>query len=206
VPVNTVMVKSILSAQPHARVGISHGGLHLPRGYGVPIVLGGPLTSKFSGHAESTSLIARIEAENSEIDFPSFSHADAFAVGSDLVSDGMSAGAPIAISFVFGEQRVFHAALAGTNADNDVWLDRKLRVVARHNAPSLLVGERLRAVGLDTAQLASPAALFLPAPGGGFPLRVRGSLVGGVAVSGLTELEDHDIVVGALRRFLHKRS
>ncbi len=153
-----------------------------------------------------TSLIERIEAENTEIDFPSLSYADAFAIGSDLVRQGQAAGSPIAVSMMFGEQRVFHAALAGSNADNDLWLDRKLRVVARYNAPSHLVGERLRAVGLDTAQLGAAGSLFLPAPGGGFPLRVRGSLVGGIALSGLTDLEDHDLVVAALRRFLHAGS
>ena len=149
-----------------------------------------------------TSLIERLEAENAEIDFSSLSHADAFTIGSDLVREGVAAGSPIALSIVFGEQRVFHAALAGSSADNDLWLERKLRVVARYNEPSHLVGERLRAVGLDTAQLAAAGSLFLPAPGGGFPLRVRGSLVGGIALSGLTDLEDHDLVVAALRRYL----
>jgi len=153
-----------------------------------------------------SSLIERLAAENAEIDFSSLSHADAFTIGSDLVREGMAAESPIAVSIVFGEQRVFHAALAGSNADNDLWLERKLRVVARYNEPSHLVGERWRAKGRDIVELAAPGSLFLPAPGGGFPLRVRGSLVGGIALSGLTDLEDHDLVVAALRRHLQLSS
>jgi uncharacterized protein (UPF0303 family) len=35
--------------------------------------------------------------------------------------------------------------------------------------------------------------------GGAFPLRVRGSLIGAVGVSGLAQEDDHDLVVEVLK-------
>ena len=143
-------------------------------------------------------LLPLLEAQNSTIGFGSFGYEDAFALGSSLVTRARAEDLAVTISITFGEQRVFHAARPGTSADNDDWLARKFRVVTRYNAPSFLIGTRARAKGSNWHESTglSPA-LYMP-HGGAFPLRVNGSLIGILGVSGLPQRDDHDLAVWAL--------
>src|SRR6476469_7711928 len=75
-------------------------------------------------------------AEENSIDFDSFSHADAWALGSAMVTTATERGSPVAIAIALGEQRVVHAALKGSSATNDDWLRRKFNAVYKHNCPS----------------------------------------------------------------------
>jgi uncharacterized protein (UPF0303 family) len=137
-------------------------------------------------------------------EIPEFTRLDlevVWRIGSDLVERCLRDGHAVTICAKIGQQRVFHAALPGTSADNDAWVDRKLRVVERFGVPSLMVQERYasspsdfyRDFGLDPA-------LFAPA-GGAVPLIAAGVVVGGLAVSGLASEDDHGIALAALRRF-----
>ena len=151
-----------------------------------------------SADLADADLIARLERQNASIGFTSFTHDDAFALGRDIVGRATAADLAITTTILFGTQRVFHSARPGTSADNDEWLARKARTVARFNAPSLLVGTKLRVAGADFFEVFGlDRALYSPA-GGGFPLRVSGSLVGFVGISGLSQHDDHDLVVAAL--------
>lgn len=134
-----------------------------------------------------------------EPDFASFTHDDAWRVGSALVASCRAEELPVTISLHLGEQRVFHAALPGTSADNDVWALRKTRVVRHFDRSSHAVGE---GIGGDVATFLAvfglPAADYAPT-GGAVPIRVRGTLVGVLAVSGLESSQDHDRATAALR-------
>lgn len=124
----------------------------------------------------------------------------AWRVGSRLVQSCRRAQQPVTIAVWVGEQRAFHAALPGSSADNDSWVERKARVVRRFGRPSLAV--ELDLAGDDVAgfYLSSglSAAEFAPS-GGAVPVVVRGTAVGVLAVSGLTSAEDHELAVAALR-------
>jgi uncharacterized protein (UPF0303 family) len=133
------------------------------------------------------------------IRFESFDLGDAWRVGSRLVELGLARGLPIAVSIMFGEQRVFHAGLPGSSADNDGWLERKFRVVRRFGNSSLAVGARFQANNGDFRTDSNLDPGTPSAYGGAFPLRVRGSLIGMVGVSGLPHLEDHALVVEVLK-------
>ncbi|MFC9553050.1 heme-degrading domain-containing protein [Rhodococcus sp. NPDC056960] len=142
---------------------------------------------------------ANVMAEVDGLSFERFGYDDAWAVGGRLMDISRERHHPVAIAVVFGEQRVFHAALPGSSANNDDWLDRKFRVVRRHNAASYAIGCAQRAVGGDYyADNGYDRSKFAVA-GGAVPLRVQGSLVGAVGVSGLAEEEDHALVVEVLR-------
>jgi uncharacterized protein (UPF0303 family) len=128
-----------------------------------------------------------------------FDFDDAWRLGTTLTEHCRDEGLPVTISIQLGEQRVFHAALAGTSADNDSWVDRKSRVVRRFASSSLEVYERHAKDDEDrffSAFALSPSQ-YAPA-GGAVPIRVRGALVGVLAVSGLESSEDHEIAVSAL--------
>jgi uncharacterized protein (UPF0303 family) len=133
-------------------------------------------------------------------DLDRFSHDDAWDVGSAIVDRCRLEQLPVTIAIWLGAQRVFHAALAGTSADNDAWVEKKANVVRRFGRSSLEVFEHYDvgsfpgfydAFGLSRAEYA---------PGeGAIPIRVRGSLVGVLAISGLETGGDHELAVSALR-------
>jgi uncharacterized protein (UPF0303 family) len=98
----------------------------------------------------------------------------------------------------FGQQ-LFYAALEDTTPDNVEWVRRKSNVVARFHRSSYAVG-----LGLEKKSTSLTESHGLPLAdyathGGSFPLNVEGvGVVGSVAVSGLPQRADHELVVEAL--------
>jgi uncharacterized protein (UPF0303 family) len=158
-----------------------------------------------SGAAEVRHLVdpAELAAQERELVLPGFSNDDAWRLGCLLVDLAREQGAAVAIDIRRGGHRLFHHAMAGTTPDNDDWLERKARVVRRFETSSLAVGERFRAKGTTFEASSHLDPALYAAHGGAFPLRVRDTgVVGVAAVSGLPQVEDHALVVRALRRFL----
>ena len=150
--------------------------------------------------------VEQIEAQERDVDFERFGHRDAWQVGSWLVERALEQHLPITIAIWLGEQRVFHAALPGTSADNGHWVARKAAVVRRYDASSLRTTLRWKALGVghDVSVIGLSSDYVLS--GGAFPIRVRGTLVGVIAVSGLDEVADHETAVDALRDHLARSS
>ncbi|MEU4210479.1 heme-degrading domain-containing protein [Streptomyces sp. NPDC026206] len=147
--------------------------------------------------------IARLTDDERRLVLDQFDHDDAWRLGSLLTELARERGAPVAVAVLRGPQRLFHHALPGTSADNDAWLDRKCRVVERYAASSYLVGARFRVKGRTFEEDSRLDPDRYAAHGGAFPLRVRGvGVIGAVAVSGLSQADDHALVVEALERFL----
>ncbi|BCW80453.1 heme-degrading domain-containing protein [Arthrobacter sp. NicSoilC5] len=147
--------------------------------------------------------IARIEAEVRELQFPGFSLDDALNLGLLLVELGKERSLPIAIDIAKGEQVLFHVALPGATPDNGHWIRAKQRTALRYEAPSLLVGLRGRLGGGRIEDNAWFDQSRYAAHGGAFPIHVTGvGVVASVAVSGLPQLQDHELVVEALRDIL----
>ena len=153
--------------------------------------------------ADSFPSLAELAAEEEELRFDGFTNDDAWDLGSALVAVARRDGAPVAVDVTRHGHQLFHAALPGTSPDNDSWIQRKTRVVHRFGHSSLFVrqasierGTTFEAeFGLDPAHYA--------AHGGAFPVVVRSvGPVGAVVVSGLPQLEDHRMVVAALRAHL----
>ena len=137
---------------------------------------------------------------NEPLDLEHFDLDTAWLIGTTLTTKSREQRLPVTISIQLGMQRVFHAALPGTSADNDSWVDRKSQVVRRFGCSSQEVHSRY--VGDDADKFFTTFALS-PAQyapwGGAVPIRVRGSMIGVLAVSGLESTEDHELAVSALR-------
>lgn len=148
-------------------------------------------------------LITEIEAQEERIQFTRFTHADAWAIGSKLVSVATERSLGITIDIQRGDQQVFHAALAGTTADNDDWIARKVRTVRRFGASSFLVGRRFAAEDKDFNTATGLPFSQNVAHGGCFPIVIRdGGIVGTVTVSGLAQADDHALAVEILDELL----
>lgn len=140
-------------------------------------------------------------AQEAELQFQRFDNDTALALGQALVAAAREQGLAVTVDIRRGEQQLFHAALAGTAADNDAWIERKNRVVRRFGHSSFYVGTLLVGTTLEEKFLLD-GTLFA-AHGGAFPVMVRHvGMVGTVTVSGLPQAEDHRLVVAVLRGFL----
>ncbi|MFV0460428.1 MAG: heme-degrading domain-containing protein [Actinomycetales bacterium] len=127
-----------------------------------------------------------------------FGHDEAWQLGRALVETCRRDGHAVVVSITLGEQRVFHAAMPGTSADNDGWAERKSRVVRRFARSSLAVYHDLvqhnPAFFEDFALTRGEYAPY----GGAVPIVVSGCVVGVLAVSGLESTQDHELAVAAL--------
>jgi uncharacterized protein (UPF0303 family) len=147
--------------------------------------------------------LAQLAEQEERLQFTKFDNETALALGRQMLTAASDRGLAVTISIRRNGQRLFHAALPGTSADNDGWIDRKSRVVDRYGHSSFLVGTQFRANGGSFEQHSRLDLNRYAAHGGVFPVLVRGvGPVGTVGVSGLPQAEDHAFVVEQLELFL----
>ncbi|MBB5960319.1 uncharacterized protein (UPF0303 family) [Saccharothrix tamanrassetensis] len=151
------------------------------------------------------SLLETLAEQEARLVFRSFTNEDALALGAFLLDAAREQYLPLVVSVRRGQQRLFHAALPGTSADNDEWIDRKSRVVDRYGRSSFRVGETFRSRGQTFENDSRLDPRVYAAHGGVFPVNVAGvGMVGTVGVSGLPQAEDHAFVVAQLELFLKR--
>jgi uncharacterized protein (UPF0303 family) len=156
-----------------------------------------------SENTEVRALIAEVERQERDLRFATFTNDDAWELGSLLVRLATERGLPVTIDVRRGAQQLFHAARPGTVADNDTWVERKVRVVERFGTSSYLQGLRARAKGTTFAEVHDLPLQQYAAHGGAFPVHVEGvGVVGAVTVSGLPQADDHALVTEAIGTFL----
>ena len=147
--------------------------------------------------------LAELAAQEDELQLRSFTNDDAWALGSALVARAREEQLPVAIDVSRHSHQLFHAALPGATPDNDTWIARKAATVHRFGHSSLYVGQRSREAGTTFEEQFGLDPERYVAHGGGFPLLVRDvGPVGVVVVSGLPQVDDHRMVVEALRAHL----
>lgn len=127
-----------------------------------------------------------------------FNPDDAWWLGCFLRDAAQRSQAPIAIEISVGPTLLFSTLLPGATADNLGWIKRKVAIAWRYQLSSYAMNQKFAAgenmferFGLDHATYA--------AAGGAVPIRLAGvGMVGVAAVSGLPQLDDHNLVLGAL--------
>jgi uncharacterized protein (UPF0303 family) len=145
--------------------------------------------------------VAELDAQEAELQFTSFTNDDAWALGSALVSAARQDGAPVAIEISRNGHRLFSAALTGATPDNASWIERKTRVVHRFGHSSMHVRQFFVERGTTFEEALGLDPQLYAAHGGAFPVIVRDvGPIGAVVVSGLPQVDDHRMVVAALRR------
>ena len=150
--------------------------------------------------------LAELTAEEDELQLTRFTNDDAWALGSALVARAQADGLPVAIDISRNGHQLFHAAMTGATPDNDTWIARKAATVHRFGHSSLSVGQRFRELGttFEDATRLDPERYV--AHGGAVPIVVRDvGPVGVVVVSGLPQVEDHRMVVTALRELVERQ-
>lgn len=149
------------------------------------------------------ALVARLLAEEHELQFGRFDAALVWALGTRLRDAAVAGGHPVAIDVSRGADTVFFFANDGATVDNTDWIRRKRATVLRFHHSSHYMHAHASAGGYDFyRRYRLPDADYL-AGGGSVPILVRGvGLVGAATVSGLASAEDHDMVVAQMRSLL----
>jgi uncharacterized protein (UPF0303 family) len=143
--------------------------------------------------------IADLESEFAALELPRFDEATALRLGQILVDLALARKLPVVVDIRTADRTLFHAGLPGSAPLNDLWARRKSNTALMFQLPSLLVAARNNAKdeNLDKHGLTGPDYAD---SGGAVPIRVAGVGVVAVAtVSGLPQVEDHKLVVHAIK-------
>lgn len=147
--------------------------------------------------------IARIVEQEKALVFGRFDEQAAFDLGGVIRELALKDGLGVYIEVASWDRRLFAAATPGSAGSNANWARRKLNVVRLYGKSTYrMVLEQQPADRMLAAAHGLPVEDYVLA-GGGFPIRVaHAGIIGGVAVSGLPERDDHNLVVAALCRQL----
>ena len=150
-----------------------------------------------------TYTLEALAGEQEELRLDGFDYDFAWALGALMRERAAAAKAPVAISVAHGADVVFSVLLPGATPDNIDWTARKRAVAGRFQRSSLAMRLEAEAKGHDfNRRYRLPEAGFA-ASGGGVPLMLgNGTLIGTAGVSGLPDVEDHRLIVEALRTLL----
>jgi uncharacterized protein (UPF0303 family) len=145
--------------------------------------------------------IARIIEQEAALVFASFDEAEAFALGSRLRERAVRDGLPINVDIRLWDRPLFYAAMPGSRRSNADWARRKINSVRHFLKPTYrLFLENGDEVPAAKHGLAVTDFVFA---GGAFPIRVaHAGVIGAVAISGLPQRDDHEVVVSVLAEHL----
>lgn len=153
-----------------------------------------------------TDLIDTFTRQEHELVFDSFDHEDAWLLGSRITEAARGAGHAVGIDIRRPGLTLFRSALPGITPDQDVWITRKANVVLRLEKSSALFDAQMASAGVDPAAIGWLGVDYA-VTGGSFPIRVRGvGVVAAATASGLSSLEDHDLIVQGIRSYLAERA
>ena len=142
----------------------------------------------------------QLSAELAELELPSFSAAEAVALGLLATDRAITEQLAIIIEVHHLGRLAYRAALPGSIPDSDDWILRKRRTVERYQRSTLATKVKYEERGTTFNEATGLSELEYAAHGGGMPIIVAGvGVVGGFYASGLPEVEDHRFLVACLR-------
>lgn len=143
--------------------------------------------------------LAIIAKQEQQLKFETFDENVAWRLGCRLREMAVARNAPVVIELQRFGQPLFFCALPGSTPDNVDWVRRKAKVVARFHRSSYGIGLELLDKNTSLVERFGLPLSDFAAHGGSFPIALRASgVIGSVAVSGLPQRADHELVVEAL--------
>lgn len=145
-----------------------------------------------------------LEEEN--LEFDEFEILDALALGEIAKEHAFIKNLPISIEVRIGNWTIYHASLPGSNPENQIWLDRKARVVLlkKHSTLYEKINSEERKVNWYTENNLSEELYAIH--GGGLPISLKKyKFLGCLLISGLPQIEDHLFGVEVIKMFKDKK-
>lgn len=139
-----------------------------------------------------------------QLQLTAFGVSEALALGEYALSIARERELPVTMEIWLDERLVFKAAMPGTITEHDDWVRRKRNVVREFDNSTLAVRVDHEERAEDFfAVTGLPEVDFAP-HGGGWPIKVIGTgTVGFMGVSGLPQVDDHQLIVECLQGFSH---
>jgi len=148
-------------------------------------------------------LLHVVETQENLLQFENFSNEMAWDIANLLVEKAKKEGKAVTIDINRNGQQLFHFALEGTTADNDYWIQRKIKVVNRFAHSSHYISLKLAKNNTTMEECSLLDSREYAAHGGSFPIIIKNTgVIGTITVSGLTSAEDHQLVVDVLSDYL----
>lgn len=144
-----------------------------------------------------------IEREEKELQFDYFNSSSALKIGLIIIEKAKKLSKPIAIDITKNYNKLFYYSFDGASPDNYEWIRRKNNVVNRFFRSSLYIGTKLKLINKTIEEKYLISSKEYAPFGGAFPIIIKNTgVVGTITVSGLSQDEDHDLVVESIKEYL----
>jgi uncharacterized protein (UPF0303 family) len=152
---------------------------------------------------KNTVPIETLKQQEQALRFASFDNDAALAIGNRIIEQAKADKVAVSVDITVNRNPLFFHAMAGTSANNIDWIRRKSNVVNRTGHASFYLYTEATRRGQDLDNLPTFDAKDFAASGGSFPIFVKGTgQIGTITVSGLAGVDDHRMVVRALKWYL----
>ena len=152
---------------------------------------------------KKTVTLDTIRRQEQALQFTSFDNDAALAIGNRIVEMAKADKVAVTVDVTVNRNPLFFHAMAGTSPNNVDWIRRKSNLVNRTGHASFFVHTEAVNAGRDFDNLPTFDPKDYAAHGGSFPIVVKGTgQIGTITVSGLAGVDDHAMVVRALKWYL----
>jgi uncharacterized protein (UPF0303 family) len=152
---------------------------------------------------KKTVSLDTIRRQEQALQFTSFDNDAALAIGNRIVEMARADKVAVTVDITVNRNPLFFHAMAGTSPNNVDWIRRKSNLVNRTGHASFFVHTEAVNAGRDYDNLPTFDTRDYAAHGGSFPIVVKGTgQIGTITVSGLAGVDDHAMVVRALKWYL----
>jgi uncharacterized protein (UPF0303 family) len=152
---------------------------------------------------KKTVSLDTIRRQEQALQFTSFDNDAALTIGNRIVEMARADKVAVTVDITVNRNPLFFHAMAGTSPNNVDWIRRKSNLVNRTGHASFFVHTEAVNAGRDYDNLPTFDPKDYAAHGGSFPIVVKGTgQVGTITVSGLAGVDDHAMVVRALKWYL----
>lgn len=152
---------------------------------------------------KNTVSLDTIRRQEQALQFTAFDNDAALAIGNRIVEQAKADKVAVTVDVSVNRNPLFFHAMAGTSPNNADWIRRKSNLVNRTGHASFYVHTDAVAKGRDYDNLPTFDPKDYAAHGGSFPIVVKGTgQIGTITVSGLAGVDDHAMVVRALKWYL----
>ncbi|MEZ0487291.1 heme-degrading domain-containing protein [Fibrella aquatica] len=149
--------------------------------------------------------LARIALQEEQLQFDTFTADTAWQLGTLLKETVEARGKAVAIDIQLVGQPLFFCAMPGTTPDNLDWVRRKRNAVLHFQRSSYAIGLELKQKQTTLQEKAGLSLRDYATHGGCFPIRLRGTFIGTITISGLPQRDDHSVIVQVLAKWLDRQ-
>ncbi|ODS04420.1 heme-degrading domain-containing protein [Vibrio scophthalmi] len=147
--------------------------------------------------------LIELRQQEQQLCFHEFNHQIAWSLGEAIKLEAETRGVNVAIDITLNGQTLFYYAMPTATQDNAEWIRRKRNVVLRYQHSSWYMGQYYAAKGKTMAEASLVDAKDYAPYGGSYPLTIaKIGVVGAISVSGLSQQEDHQLIVDVLEKLL----